>query len=465
MRPRLVACARPALLLRQSLLSRLTVCITTPKRLFSAVVAPPRREQVSIAYRSNGSITLDIFHSSTPPPSPILIYLPSGPIIPDQDEEEERVISNLTKTSGSTIARINYRLSPEFPYPTPIHDVLLGYDWILGNLVRDSSADSNPRRHVARLGVCGELVGGSLATMLALTECRMGGSRIGAAAVNNPIADWVFPDDLPVVEKALISEPYAPEETSFPADDDLATWWTQQDEQESVPIPHKRPKRKTKQPPPASWIENAENSMLPTLLLSGERDVLFRKSEHFFDRFASPIHFFRSPHGQLICPQDDDIYASIAPDQLRDPLDFETQMSINHFESVDQTPKAPPVPTLTRCRAYARIYPPAGSNLSLPRWHISTGTGSPLLDQANELAKRTKRAIARQSLRARTSRRHWTDPVEKAKYEEYAEQRVQLSVIGGTGLWTQSEDTIQWRSQMAEVGIWMRENLTATHLT
>ncbi|KAF2472319.1 alpha/beta-hydrolase [Lindgomyces ingoldianus] len=455
MPPYLLACARPAVL-RQSLLSRLT-CIAS-KRLFSAIVSSPSRDQVSIPCRSNGSISLDIFRPSTASPS-VLVYLPSGPILPDQSEEEERVIAALATTSGSTVVRINYRLSPEYQYPTPIHDVLLGYDWILENLLHDELR----KPHLARLGVCGELVGGSLATMLALTECRLGGRSIAAAAVNNPITDWAFPDELPIQEPALLPEPNAPEETSSPADEDLMAWWTKQDEEES----RQKPQRQKRKPKPLSlsWEQNSDNSIIPTLLLSGERDVLFRTPEHYLDRFASPIHFFRSPHGKLVYPYDNHGFASMPSEQLQDPLDFETQMSINHYESFDGSPKPVVVPTLVRCRAYARIYPPSGSSLSLPRWHITTGSESPLLDQASELAKRMRRAIARQSLRARTSRVHWADPSEKARYEEDAEQKVHMSVLAGTGLWTQSNSDLEWRSQLAEVGIWMRENLAPTHRT
>lgn len=96
----------------------------------------------------------------------------------------------LRETAAATIARINYRASSEFQFPTPFHDVLFGWDWIRENLLLDKF----DRSYLARLGVCGELIGGSLATMLALTECRIGESRIAAAAVNNPIADWVFRD-------------------------------------------------------------------------------------------------------------------------------------------------------------------------------------------------------------------------------------------------------------------------------
>jgi len=391
-------------------------------------------------------------------------------VLPDHSQEEARIISVLSASSRATIARINYRASPEHQYPTPYHDVLFGYDWIIENLLRQES-DPLARKPLAQLGVCGELVGGSLATMLALTECQRNKHHIIAAAVNNPIVDWVFPGDLPLAPPAELPEPARPDETQFPADQDPMTWWIAAGKEglgptseiptaaveESVSTSQKRLKRAPKPPPPTSWERNSDNGILPTLTLSGERDVLFRQPEDYLDRFASPIHFFRSPHGLLIYPPSNDFVTSSSPsEQPQDPFDWETRMDIVHFESMKTTPALiPQFPTLVRCRAYARIYPPSGTNLALPQWHITSGTTSPLLDQALELAKMTKRSTARQTLRMNTFRDLWHDPAEKTKYEAYAKERVLLNTTEGLGLWTQQDNNPDWESQAKKVGTWI----------
>lgn len=235
----------------------------------------------------------------------------------------------------------------------------------------------------------------------------------------------------------------------------MMTWWTQQDGKDGQEPPSKKGRKRVKRPVLSSWESNSDNAIIPTLTLSGARDVLFSKPEHYFDRFASPIHFFRSPHGKLIYPQDDDIFASSPPSEASiDPLDIETRMDISHYESSSESAKPPEVPILARCRAYARIYPPSNSNLSLPEWRITAGSQSPLLDQASELARMIKRGIARQTLRSRTARIHWQDPAEKKKYEAYAEQRMHLDKLSGVGLWTLS-DLSEPTSQIEEVGKWM----------
>lgn len=394
-----------------------------------------------------------IFHASTPS-SPILIYLPPGPVLPESAQEEERVISALHAASAATVARINYRASSAHPYPTPYHDVLFGYDWIKENMLRDEFG----RSILGRLAVCGQLVGGSLATMLALTECRSGESRIVAAAINNPVTDWVFPDELPFMNPSELPEPMAADETTFPAEQDPADSWNEPKVEQTVLKPVSTRRRRTAKPPPqTSWQAYGDNTIIPTLTLSAERDMLFRRPEHYFDRFASPIHFFRSPHAQLVLPLDDDVSASQQPD---DTLDIETRLALNHFSTFNETVKTPPiVPFLARCRAYARGYPQAGTKLALPRWHLTAGSHSPLSDHTLELAKVLRRSIARQALKVHTGRTKWHDLIEKKQYAELAQEQVQLVTHERVGLWGMHEENPNWEHQVQDIGDWIKQRL------
>jgi acetyl esterase/lipase len=354
------------------------------------------------------------------------------------------VISILHETSAATIARINYRASSLHQYPTPYHDLLFGYDWVKENLLLDEFQ----RPYVARLGVCGELIGGSLATMLALTECRLGDTCIGAAAVNNPLVDWVFPDELPSVDPSELPEPIAPDETAFPAGADFMVL--------NLPEPaRKRQRRAPKKPALTAWQRYSDNETIPTITLSAQRDVLFRKPEDYFDRFASPIHFFRSPHAQLLHPQQDDIFASRQPEEL---FDIETQMDLDHYASVNHIELAPELPILSRCRAYTRNYPLAGTKMSLPTWNITTGMDSPLFDQAKEITKMLRRSTARHALKTHSGRTRWHDANEKKMYEEHAEEKVNINISSGSGLWT-DETHNGWKESIQNMGLWMKQQL------
>jgi acetyl esterase/lipase len=187
-----------------------------------------------------------IHHPSRPSShAPTIIYLPRGPLL----HTTYSPLPTLALSAYATIISIHYRLSADIPYPTAIHDVLAGYDWIQKHLVQhDVDLDSAyPSSTTTRIGVCGELIGGSLATMLALTECRPRDSTISAAAVGNPIADWT----------ALFPSP----ERSESADARIS-----------------------------------EESLVQV------REKLSSKPEHYHDPFASPLLFFRTPSTSLPDP-------------------------------------------------------------------------------------------------------------------------------------------------------------------
>lgn len=144
---------------------------------------------------------------------------------------------------------VGYRLSAQQPYPKPIHDVLAGYDWIRKHLSPNphNHNDSKSPQSRKTVGVCGEMVGGSLAAMLGLTECTPNG--ITAAALGNPIVDWSPPlDATPRSDHDLVRD------------------------------------------------------------LRSLRTSSFTKPEHRYDPFASPLLFFRTPAFDL--PPPPSLYSS-----------------------------------------------------------------------------------------------------------------------------------------------------------
>ncbi|KAL8833110.1 MAG: hypothetical protein Q9170_004492 [Blastenia crenularia] len=130
---------------------------------------------------------------------PVVLYLPSG--LPSASQKSHNdPINTLALSANATVVRAGYRLSNADSYPKPIHDVLASYDWILKHLVPPNHSDAPGPSRNPKLGVCGELVGGSLAAMLAITECHDAKTGITAAALGNPIVDWSPPFAAPHFE-------------------------------------------------------------------------------------------------------------------------------------------------------------------------------------------------------------------------------------------------------------------------
>lgn len=267
---------------------------------------------------------------------------------------------------GTTLVRVNYRWDGQHRFPTAVHDTLVAYDWVLDNLVAtpsDVEADEVPRGRPTRfhIGVCGELVGGGLATMLALTECHAGRPSIAAAAVNNPMLDWTFGLDEPT-----------------PTDKTTAVSQGGQ--------PKKRSPRTKAQR--SSWSRSTANSILSAEGLSYTRDNLFRKPGSYFDPFASPLLFFRTAGVDLPTDEDDD------ESSFLDLVEHEAATSPS--PSADPAVKAPRPPR--RATAHRR-YPPPGMGLRLPHMRISVGRENILHDQGSELASLMRRSILMNELK------------------------------------------------------------------
>lgn len=316
---------------------------------------------------------------------------------------------------------MNYRLDREHQYPTPVHDVLAGYDWIQEHLLpRRAISRTGRSAHTGRVAVCGELVGSGLATMLAVTECRLGQPGVVAAAISNPIVDWV---DL---EESVDSVTLPPSSTSM-------------EEQ----------------------MKDASGLML------GIRKQVFRKPEHYFDPFASPLIFFRSP-GRDVPP-----LPSNAPLDDMEHLAFleredfhRQQLALSAISFMALEDAAEDEESKAR-RMTSKGYPSSALGLRLPAFHISAGAASPLQGQASELTKRLRQSFVRQATASDFGRKVlMDDEIEQMDDEERAERqardaearaKAQLRLGEDMGLW---DDSKAGQGRVMEVVRWLREKLT-----
>ena len=215
-----------------------------------------------------------------------------------------------------------------------------GYDWVRKNLARGHTAYEGlmTATKPSNIGICGELAGGALATMLAVTECSstpddLEPQGISALAVGNPILDWtaLIPrDPIPNISQAQFF-------------------------------------RKGGGSP-----RGADNESLTANGLCNIRDAFFSKAETHFDPFASPLLFFCSPRTDL-------------PDEADAFIEYSLLNSVPEEEY-------PPVSPVMK-RRYPLRYPPAGSNLMLPWTKVEVGNDCILADQGAYLVKMMRRSF------------------------------------------------------------------------
>lgn len=359
--------------------------------------------------------------------SSVLLYLPRGPWFANKDDETSNV-AIIRSELDSPLVKINYRLNSTHPFPTPLHDILAGYDWALANLLPKRGITRPGRSEsVGRIAVCGELVGGGLATALAMTECRAGEPGIMAAAVSNPLVDWV----------------------------DLG--------RAAPSVKAKKGGKKSR----VVAVDQDDAAVKDLLML---RAQLFKRPQDYFDPFASPMLFFRSAGADV-------------PPPASPPLDDLERLSLLEREEVlkqashgvaraqdtgtnESTGKAEEA-----IRTYSRRYPSKSLGLRLPQFSVSTGSLQPFHGQAGELTKHLRQSVARQSKDAQSPASEFgrkvllddeiddqevdADTLKARQLQDLeARERVRLEVHDGPGLWDASP---AGRERMAGVAEWLRE--------
>ena len=109
--------------------------------------------------------------------SEAILYLHGGGYVTGSILSHRGMAANLSRTSGSRVLLIDYRLSPEHTHPAQVQDAHTAYRWMLNNGV-DASA----------LVVAGDSAGGGL-TVATLLAARDAGDPMAAAGVC--MSPWV----------------------------------------------------------------------------------------------------------------------------------------------------------------------------------------------------------------------------------------------------------------------------------
>ena len=220
--------------------------------------------------------------------------------------------------------------------------------------------------------------------MLALTECFHTPEKperhgISALAVGNPILDWT------ALTKG--EEP----RSALEADD----------------------VRKS-----GSFQRGAKSDSLSANNLCDIRDIYFSKAEHYFDPFASPLLFFRTPGYEI-----PDTTATL------------TEHSVLNGGLEGETVLSPPI----KKRRSARKYPPTGSNLLLPWTKMDVGKDCVLKDQAMDIIEMMRKSFRRSEIES------------TADAENVGGREFEVLEAEGAGLWDERHTF--------EIGQWFGEHL------
>ena len=270
--------------------------------------------------------------------------------------------------------------------------MLAGYDWVLRHLVRGDNGHRDLDKAFGRVGVCGELLGGSLAAALALTECSTRRAGVRAAVLGNPVSDWTAMHPVPKPGSAAVSAAAMAAAMAQPA----------------------KRRKSAKADTRSSWDAHAASRSLPVSALLRARTELFSNPADYFDPFASPLLFFKTA-------------ATEVPPRV-DPIDevFATfDMSLRAHEAK---------------RRSVRRYPGSQAELKLPDTRMWVGEECALKDQGIELAQ----SVARSNNLYGGS---------QGKGEGSGWERVEVQVKDGIGLWGEKEFAVmgEWFGRVLRI--------------
>ncbi|RYO94207.1 hypothetical protein DL766_002707 [Monosporascus sp. MC13-8B] len=268
-------------------------------------------------------------------------------------------------------------------WPTPLHDTLQAYSWILENLMPSSST----RRDVY---VYGSYLGASLATSLTLTEThphqRMG---IRGCIAFNGIYNWTtFLPDHPVNK-----------------------------------LPRTRSLNILK--------EILTQSRDPTFLgLKQQAEILFEKTDSLFDPFASPCLFFHTPG--IHVPQSFTERVQGSPASKVSVEDITLELLLAAVPPKKSHLKFPPTESTLKIPEMLLIHSgpplPAPSPQRRQQRRKKEYRGNGFRTQAEELAGLMRRSIHEHELK---DRKQWDEDLQGLKtWDEEATRRVQVYDVG-----------------------------------
>lgn len=114
----------------------------------------------------------------------VILHIPGGGWIAGSPSQSRRITSAIAKVTSLKILSIDYRLAPEYPFPTPLDDCVTTYNWLLSNGFNSEN-----------IIIAGESAGGNL-TLATLLKLKDQGIDLPAGAFClSPGTDCTLSDD------------------------------------------------------------------------------------------------------------------------------------------------------------------------------------------------------------------------------------------------------------------------------
>jgi len=139
-------------------------------------------------------------------PAALLVYFHGGGWVVGTLDGYDAALRRFAKSSGCAILSIDYRMAPDYPFPTPVEDCYAATVWAAGNRAAMGLAEDLP------LVIGGDSAGGNLTAAVAILARDKGGPDLAAQLLIYPATDCDFTrgsyqrftEKLPLVSSAMV---------------------------------------------------------------------------------------------------------------------------------------------------------------------------------------------------------------------------------------------------------------------
>ena len=168
---------------------------TTPKQARASRLVPKWQsvlkptlasiEDQKIIVRDGANISIRIYKPISEKDLPVIVYYHGGGWVYGDLDSADAGCQLLAAKAQAIVVSVDYRLAPEFPFPTPVHDAYDALLWVHENA---ASFNGDP----SRLIVAGDSAGGNLATVVTHLAKQKHGPSITAQALIYPVTNIDF---------------------------------------------------------------------------------------------------------------------------------------------------------------------------------------------------------------------------------------------------------------------------------
>ncbi|MEY9976441.1 alpha/beta hydrolase [Lysinibacillus sp. RC79] len=142
-------------------------------------------ENRKITVRDGAQINVRIYRPVLNKNLPVIVYYHGGGWVFGNLDSTDAGCQLLAKKAEAIVVSVDYRLAPEYPFPTPLYDAYDSFMWIYENI-------ENFGGDTANLTVAGDSAGGNLATVVAYLAATLNGPAIKAQALIYPVVNVDF---------------------------------------------------------------------------------------------------------------------------------------------------------------------------------------------------------------------------------------------------------------------------------